>query len=894
MPTAQANEPPAKIIALEYPRVVRPASQVIVTVDVAYSSKFGMIDVGIWDAETATVIQSLVSNVTLSGPGQASFSFSLQSPNTSGRWNLEAITRAWVQDAWFTDQAGIYAFSVSVFNNATLTLDRLQPDMSFLIDGKSYSSNGPSIVESLTFGVHSVEIPSIIPDGPDSRLVFIGWSDGLGSNPRTIVMAENLSLSPIYMKQYRLTVTSNIGTATGSGWYGADQNAEFAVVPEITQSTFYGLLTDSYSFASWSGASNSSSPISTVLMDGPKMVSATWVQTRFSLNLVSVADLLLLASCFLAVRVGSTEFRTKYSRRRINNAARALQFLIMILLTMTLLMPPTTAQVQVPTPVNATIITIGDASWYYWNQTASDTCIFWLGGGTIYSQGGYLINPLDYESFGTIRFLQDLTKYYCLIALEKGPYLSTDTANRTIHQELLQGQYSIIRQIHEWIKAQGYKHIFLIGYSVGAIAAAIISVSFPETWTNSDGLILITAFLTPNAIYGAEALRANLMLIYGHAPMYEETGLQFFDKAPSEGWHGSTYYHKEFHVLDDMGHEVWSPLKTNRYSTLALGITVNFIEQSNTLQFNATPGTYSGQEGNWTVNISKIESPSKMYSDNPLILNVILTSMNLSSTETVIVAYTSESNQPVSSTQLSSTNQSNVHLIIPPTNASALSLLVVVLQKRDEQWQVSSRPYPVRIEASNQVTLRIISRVPNNQILIDGVVFTASSSGQLQATLSLGFHTLEVKSVIYQNNETRYLFRQWDDSDASTTKTIELYNDTIMEAVYQEQYYVIVTSPFGITDGSGWHDGASSFMPNLNSLVLSQSSVIFIHWISGNSEFDLGSPIHVTSPTTVRAIWQTELTKAADAGTAWFTVSLIMFSVLLALNLIMRNRSRRN
>jgi hypothetical protein len=375
--------------------------------------------------------------------------------------------------------------------------------------------------------------------------------------------------------------------------------------------------------------------------------------------------------------------------------------------------------------------------------------------------------------------------------------------------------------------------------------------------------------------------------------MYEETGLQLFDRAPSEGWHGSTYYHKEFHVLDDMGHEVWSPLKTNRYSILALGIIVNFIEQSNALQFNATLGTYSVQK-NWTIEILRIESPLKTYSDIPFMLNVILTSKNLSSTETVIVAYTFENNQPISSTQLSSTNQANVRLIIPPINASALSLLVVVLQKRGEQWQVSSRSYPVRIEASNLVTLRIISLVPNNQILIDGVAFTASSSGQLQATLSLGFHTLEVKSVIYQSNETRYLFRQWDDSDASTTKSIELYNDTIMEAVYQEQYYVIVTSPFGITDGSGWHDGASSFMPNLNPLVLSQPSAIFIHWISGSSEFDLGSPIQVTSPLTVRASWQIEPAKAADAGTDWFIFSIIMFSALLALNLIIRNRFRRN
>ena len=91
-----------------------------------------------------------------------------------------------------------------------------------------------------------------------------------------------------------------------------------------------------------------------------------------------------------------------------------------------------------------------------------------------------MINPFEYESFGTIKFLQSLTQYYCVVALEKGSSPSNDYPNRTIYQEYFQGQLSIAKQLHQWITSHGYTHIFLIGYSVGTEVSASIALTDPQ------------------------------------------------------------------------------------------------------------------------------------------------------------------------------------------------------------------------------------------------------------------------------------------------------------------------------------------------------------------------------------------------------------------------------
>jgi len=896
LPLAHANEPPTRIIAIHYPTSVQTGELFTVRIQVAYSARFGMMDVGIWDLGTGSVIQSLVTNATLSGPGYGDYSFYLKAPQSPREWRLVAITRAWVEDAWFNDKAGESAFSVQVAEDGFLTLNNLQLNLPISLDGRSLASNSSTMVIILKLGsIHSLGVPQQLQLGNDKRLVFTGWSDGLSSNPRDIFITENMSVQPIYMTQYLLTVTSGMSVVAGAGWYQEGKIAQFGIsTTDEDSSSFFGLFTDSSKFIGWSGDSTSPEPINTILMDGPKTVSAQWVHSSTILNLNGLSVIFIVASLGLGLRAWRLLSRHRFTSLGKSRIIRSL--VVISLISIPIIAPLSPVFGQLPVPVNTNVVKIGDASWYYWEQPASDTCILWLGGGVEYSQGGYLLNPFEYESFGTIRFLQDLTKYYCLLSLERGASPSPNMSNRTIYQELIQGQFYVGKQLHQWIKAQGYKHIFLVGYSVGTEAAASMVASDPQTWTSSDGLILITAWLPPAVINGASSLNSNLMMLYGHAPTFEQTGLQFYQKAPSEGWHGSGYLHKEFHVLDQMGHEVWSPLKDNSYSSIALGMTVTFIETAKALQFSLVAFESAAIEhSNLTYTISHLDVSSTVLWGDVFFANAIVSSNKRSDLDTAFAAYDFSTNRILSVNQFNDTSlPMNIRLNMPPiVNSSKSSFSLFVLAKDGNIWKVASYPYPATVSATNQVSLRISGLVPNSDLIVDSTEYIVPTTGQLQIEIDRGLHNYEVQRTVNENN-TRYLFVKWDDSNMSAARSAMLSENTTVEAMYRVQYFVTVNSSIGATSGSGWYDVNSNVEPSLYPAVSTQPASVFDSWNNGNGSFQIGDSIQVQSPMVIQAVWnQNEASTQINSLTfAWVMVSGILFSLLLILNVKLGRRRR--
>ena len=890
LPLAYANEPPTRIIAVYYPTMVQTGELFTVRIQVAYSARFGMMDVGIWDLGTGSVIQSLVTNATLSGPGYGEYSFSLKASRDPGVWRLAAITRAWVQDAWFNDKAGEFDFSVQIAENGVLVLNELQPDLTISLDGSSMAANSSTIVIVLKLGsVHSLGVPQQLQEGVGRRLIFVRWSDGQSSNPLSILFKENMSLSPIYVTQYLLTVNSGMSISGGGGWYQEGEVAQFGIPTTVQNSpSFFGLFTDTSQFTNWSGDSTSTEPITTVVMDGPKTVVAEWKHSLIFPNLNALSVIFTVGSLVLGINV---LVKDRHLRRR--NGTKIVRLSVILLILIPIISPTIPVFGQLPVSANKIVVQIGDASWYYWKQPESDTCILWLGGGLEYSQGGYLLNPLEYESFGTIRFLQDLTKYYCLIALEKGATPSPSVSNRTIYQELIQGQFYVGKQLHQWIKAQGYKHIFLIGYSVGTEAAASIATSDPQTWTSSDGLILITAWLPPTAIDGASNLNSNLMLLYGHAPTFEPTGLGFYQKAPIEGWHGHGYLHKEFHVLNQMGHEVWSPLKDNSYSTMAIGVTVNFIETSKALQFeHVTFNSNMTDHDAGTYVISRAEAPHTVMWGDPFFASAFVTSSNPSNTDVALAAYDFGTSQILSVNQFNGTTlPSSIRLNLPPVaNSSQLSFSVFVLERDDKGWKAVSKPYPVELSATDQILFRVSGLVPNTDLTVDSSEYVVPPTGQVEVETHRGLHSYAVQATVYQNN-TRYFFVQWDDLNTSTVRSMTLTENTTVGALYRVQYLVTVTSPNGTTGGSGWYDANSSSQPSLHPIVGGQPPLAFDSWTNGKESFQLGDPIQVQSPMVIHAVWNHEPSAQIDSSAvAWVMASGILFSLMLILNVKLGRR----
>lgn len=892
LPAAHADPAHSQILSVDYPRTVPPVSRFAVTVQVAYSGKFGMMDIGIWDSLKGVTVQSIVSNVTQSGAGRSSFTFNLTAPSRIGSWKLSAITRVWFEDAWFLDSAGTSNFTMSVVEIAFMRLYDVPQKSLVRLDEQPLNMNGPTLIVPAKLGeVHQLEVSRIIGEGTGQRAVFDSWSDGIRSNPRKVALNGNISLSPVYRTQYFLMVSSDIGVAAGQGWYDQGQVAQFGLGAILDQEPgFLGLLTEDYQFASWSGDTGANQPVAAILMNGPKSVEAKWAHTRSDLNINGATAVFLLVAVVLCIRALRIAVRQR-SRNETSSVARFVAILILLMLFISVSANPR-AMAQLPTPSGATVVSIGDASWYYWNQPGSDTCILWLGGGVEYSAGGYLINPYEYESFGTIRFLQELEKYYCLVALARGPYASPTVENRTIHMELAQGDFAIATQLHQWINSQGYSHVFLIGYSVGTDIAASVAAGNPHTWTGADGLILITAWLPSGIISGAPSVAANLLVLYGHAPEFEPTGLKFYQDAPGEGPRGTSYFHKEFHLLDNMTHEVWAAARDNTYSPIALGITVNFIEKSKALQLSqvAIPTNATLSRGNWTYQISVHTSSLRL--GEPLIINATLNSSRASSDPIVLAAY--DSSGILSAVQSPGGPLLSLRLVMPAAaNQSAYSFSLVVLQKELDGWTVASSAYPIVLPRMGNALLEIRGLVPNSTLTLDRMPYKVPSSGQVEIVTSSGAHMVEALTNVAVQG-LRATFLQWSDSSQLASRTLEVEGNTSLSIVYRIQYYVEVASSYGSTSGTGWYDANSTMAPSIQPPAYPPQLLVFTNWNDGKNSYDLGIPIPISSPMTIHAVWFQEKPSTAlgISAVALLTTSILICTIALVLNLRLTRKQR--
>ena len=117
-----------------------------------------------------------------------------------------------------------------------------------------------------------------------SRSVFTGWSGDSATDTTTLAVTVDrpYSFTANWKVQYYLSVESTDGTTSGSGWYDANTIATFSIEP----TTEIGTDTRKY-FIGWTGDTTTGQPSSTITMDSPKSISATW-RVEYFLSVVSL------------------------------------------------------------------------------------------------------------------------------------------------------------------------------------------------------------------------------------------------------------------------------------------------------------------------------------------------------------------------------------------------------------------------------------------------------------------------------------------------------------------------------------------------------------------------------------------------------------------------------
>jgi len=121
-------------------------------------------------------------------------------------------------------------------------------------------------------GTNTLEVQPAIDIGPDSRCIFRQWSDGEVSNPRTIMVSSDLTLSIDFGPQFYLSLDPNGGVVSPSGWYDSGASAT------ITATSPANVVENQsrYAFVNWTGDVVSNSTTVTVTMDRPYHVTANW------------------------------------------------------------------------------------------------------------------------------------------------------------------------------------------------------------------------------------------------------------------------------------------------------------------------------------------------------------------------------------------------------------------------------------------------------------------------------------------------------------------------------------------------------------------------------------------------------------------------------------------
>ena len=226
--------------------------------------------------------------------GTGDFSFLLRS-RPKRLWDLAIVAILANSSLGILDDSeSDYSFTINV--NVALTLEITAPNpVTVNVDGVNQSQGNISL--SLITGSHNVTVPEIVQLDNDTRLKFAGWSDGVTTPNRTVLLNHYLNLEAIYIHQYSLIIESST-PVSGSGWYDEGTNATFAVRSRTQpMDGILGLLGGRLEFQGWydRGQLITTAGNGSIQMNSSHSIEARWY-TNYAIPVALVISALILLS----------------------------------------------------------------------------------------------------------------------------------------------------------------------------------------------------------------------------------------------------------------------------------------------------------------------------------------------------------------------------------------------------------------------------------------------------------------------------------------------------------------------------------------------------------------------------------------------------------------------
>ncbi|WP_455367790.1 hypothetical protein [[Eubacterium] cellulosolvens] len=869
----------ARIIDVETPLGVYPNSTFQIKVIAEYEDEV-LADIGIFETDNGRVVESYTHISSFIGPGRTAFYFELTAPSIEGPWSLTAATRAWWKNSWYADpEQGSKPFNITILSFSTpktiIITNPYSHQLDIELDNHVYTIiPGKNLSLRLDPSTHKITTPAFLKINPHERLLFQAWSDDVTSLNRTFYPINDTTLTPLYQTQYYLTVFSPYGEPLGEGWYNAGITAHIGISPSPIHKT-YDATRISYEFDYWTGDHFSQSPFSPLVMDGPKRVEAVWKIVEKK----AITSILYISSVFLflfSISILTALYLLHRSRRTslkhaaleaVQNLRRLLILFFTLLAASQILVSPIAGCAY----MYPESIDIGTARWHYWNTAGADTCLIWLGGGVL----GYElhINPFWLESYNTMQFVQDLSAHYSILAIEKGADMMIQSQlNRTVHTEIYR-QNGFLSEAREWAEKQGYRYIYLVGYSVGGVAAAEeATLADTEGWASPNGIILITVPISTHLTANVKRLQSNLLILYGEkmTPFYITSGIAYFNKT-LENEEEPSILHRELYVMDKVAHEVWTIAETGVYNPAATALVVHFLETAKILHFqnnlnkNLNEMDHADINGRINVESMVVHHPSKVMTNTILHVTAEIASDPGERLAVTLREVGSDELVAVAESSIDDAQELSLTLRSPPT--STVWRLILDLYLWDgEHWVLVSTPPrdPFEIIVSTTISFKLTCGFPNVTVMIDDRDHISSRKGEILIELPQGEHTIDVQPIYQLSNNTQLVFAGWTDKDQTHRRSIHITSDSHLTAILRKQYYFTVQSDHGEIIGAGWYDENSLVPFSVSPPTIEENNdgyvktFIFNGWNHNTDAKDPHSYITLTSPTTIQAHWKTQ------------------------------------
>ena len=213
-------------------------------------------------------------------------------------------------------------------------------------------------------------------------------------------------------------------------------------------------------------------------------------------------------------------------------------------------------------------------------------------------------------------------------------------------------------------------------------------------------------------------------------------------------------------------------------------------------------------------------------------------------------------------------------LVIIALVAIAITLQSIVVQAADNS-------------AEGAVRVDVRTYPENLPLIVDGIIYTPTQTGPNVFYWEKGSkHTISIIDATYYTEPgARLVFDKWNTGDRGSQITVTVAKPVSIIALYNKQYFIETSSPYGSPQGSGWYPEGTRVNITVQEIVEISPGVraVFKEWTAGVTPDRASNFVYLFNPVTVKAVWNVEyllkLTSNAPAGLSgegWYPAGKIV------------------